>query len=217
MILFQETRKLFCNHDILSKIEHCWSQSEKIYSFYFHVCLGRMGTRVACWVSWIRYRPFNIEIGVWFLCSRYDQTLFEDDNKNRMMETKELFEWVLKQPCFEVFITWYVLSGLGTFYTKDMFANLEVSPLNPFPMLAENIIHAILKQVRCIWDKGSKSKIVSGIVKLFIFDCTLRFYWQFVFVGSVKCMRVVQRLPTSFNRQTRDWACIWVSISLFNC
>ena len=33
---------------------------------------------------------------------RYDQTLFEDDNKNRMMETKELFEWVLKQPCFEV-------------------------------------------------------------------------------------------------------------------
>ncbi|KAF7817345.1 guanine nucleotide-binding protein alpha-1 subunit isoform X1 [Senna tora] len=33
--------------------------------------------------------------------SRYDQTLFEDENKNRMMETKELFEWVLKQPCFE--------------------------------------------------------------------------------------------------------------------
>ncbi|EYU20283.1 hypothetical protein MIMGU_mgv1a007908mg [Erythranthe guttata] len=34
--------------------------------------------------------------------SEYDQTLFEDDNKNRMMETKELLEWVLKQPCFEV-------------------------------------------------------------------------------------------------------------------
>ncbi|KAF4375786.1 hypothetical protein F8388_014508 [Cannabis sativa] len=33
--------------------------------------------------------------------SEYDQTLFEDENKNRMMETKELFEWVLKQPCFE--------------------------------------------------------------------------------------------------------------------
>ncbi|GER35364.1 guanine nucleotide-binding protein alpha-1subunit [Striga asiatica] len=30
--------------------------------------------------------------------SEYDQTLFEDDNKNRMVETKELFEWVLKQP-----------------------------------------------------------------------------------------------------------------------
>nr|CAN82879.1 hypothetical protein VITISV_008553 [Vitis vinifera] len=34
--------------------------------------------------------------------SEYDQTLFEDENKNRMMETKELFEWVLKQPCFQV-------------------------------------------------------------------------------------------------------------------
>ncbi|KAH9653075.1 Guanine nucleotide-binding protein alpha-1 subunit [Citrus sinensis] len=33
---------------------------------------------------------------------RYDQTLFEDEQKNRMMETKELFDWVLKQPCFEV-------------------------------------------------------------------------------------------------------------------
>ncbi|GAV69644.1 G-alpha domain-containing protein [Cephalotus follicularis] len=33
--------------------------------------------------------------------SEYDQTLFEDENKNRMMETKELFQWVLKQPCFE--------------------------------------------------------------------------------------------------------------------
>ncbi|KAH9653072.1 Guanine nucleotide-binding protein alpha-1 subunit [Citrus sinensis] len=34
--------------------------------------------------------------------SEYDQTLFEDEQKNRMMETKELFDWVLKQPCFEV-------------------------------------------------------------------------------------------------------------------
>lgn len=33
--------------------------------------------------------------------SEYDQTLFEDENKNRMIETKELFDWVLKQPCFE--------------------------------------------------------------------------------------------------------------------
>ncbi|KAL4336317.1 hypothetical protein GQ457_07G039230 [Hibiscus cannabinus] len=33
--------------------------------------------------------------------SEYDQTLFEDEQKNRMVETKELFDWVLKQPCFE--------------------------------------------------------------------------------------------------------------------
>ncbi|CAI9096704.1 OLC1v1032908C2 [Oldenlandia corymbosa var. corymbosa] len=33
--------------------------------------------------------------------SEYDQTLYEDESKNRMMETRELFDWVLKQPCFE--------------------------------------------------------------------------------------------------------------------
>ncbi|KAK1414125.1 hypothetical protein QVD17_29866 [Tagetes erecta] len=33
--------------------------------------------------------------------SEYDRTLFEDENKNRIMETKELLEWVLKQKCFE--------------------------------------------------------------------------------------------------------------------
>ncbi|CAI0401313.1 unnamed protein product [Linum tenue] len=37
--------------------------------------------------------------------SEYDQTLFEDEHKNRMMDTKELFEWVLKQPCFEVLLS----------------------------------------------------------------------------------------------------------------
>lgn len=38
----------------------------------------------------------------WYGWFRYDQTLFEDETKNRMMETKELFDWVLKQKCFEV-------------------------------------------------------------------------------------------------------------------
>lgn len=33
--------------------------------------------------------------------SEYDQILFEDETKNRMIETKELFDWVLKQPWFE--------------------------------------------------------------------------------------------------------------------
>lgn len=33
--------------------------------------------------------------------SEYDQNLFEDENKNRMMETRELFDWVLRQPCFK--------------------------------------------------------------------------------------------------------------------
>lgn len=46
--------------------------------------------------------------------SRYDQTLFEDENKNRIMETKELFEWVLKQKCFEV-KTHYAVNKVSLF------------------------------------------------------------------------------------------------------
>ncbi|VAH86677.1 unnamed protein product [Triticum turgidum subsp. durum] len=32
---------------------------------------------------------------------RYNQLLFEDKTPNRMMETKELFDWVLRQRCLE--------------------------------------------------------------------------------------------------------------------
>jgi len=43
---------------------------------------------------------------------RYDQMLCEDETKNRMMETKELFDWVLKQRCFEVCIIIITMSVL---------------------------------------------------------------------------------------------------------
>eukprot|EP00249_Psilotum_nudum_P024797 c29296_g1_i2 orf=329-1480(+) len=33
--------------------------------------------------------------------SEYDQTLFEDESKNRMMEARELFDWILKVPWFQ--------------------------------------------------------------------------------------------------------------------
>uniref|UniRef100_A0A452XG59 Guanine nucleotide-binding protein alpha subunit n=1 Tax=Aegilops tauschii subsp. strangulata TaxID=200361 RepID=A0A452XG59_AEGTS len=42
--------------------------------------------------------------------SEYDQLLFEDETQNRMMETKELFDWVLKQRCFEVCLKFPVLT-----------------------------------------------------------------------------------------------------------
>lgn len=38
--------------------------------------------------------------------------------------------------------------------------------------------------------------------------------WCAICVGAVECMRVVQRLPASFDRETRDWACVWVSNSI---
>ncbi|OAE25141.1 hypothetical protein AXG93_3217s1580 [Marchantia polymorpha subsp. ruderalis] len=33
--------------------------------------------------------------------SEYDQTLSEDENTNRMVEARDLFDWVLKQSCFK--------------------------------------------------------------------------------------------------------------------
>ncbi|KAL0394243.1 UNVERIFIED_CONTAM: Guanine nucleotide-binding protein alpha-1 subunit [Sesamum latifolium] len=58
--------------------------------------------------------------------SEYDQTLFEDDNKNRMMETKELFEWVLKQPCFEKTSFMLFLNKFDLFEKKVLKVPLNV-------------------------------------------------------------------------------------------
>ncbi|KAL5144775.1 Guanine nucleotide-binding protein alpha-1 subunit [Glycine soja] len=58
--------------------------------------------------------------------SGYDQTLYEDENKNRMMETKELFEWVLKQPCFEKTSFMLFLNKFDIFEKKILNVPLNV-------------------------------------------------------------------------------------------
>ncbi|CAH9072162.1 unnamed protein product [Cuscuta epithymum] len=58
--------------------------------------------------------------------SEYDQTLFEDENKNRMMESKELFEWVLKQPCFEKTSFMLFLNKFDLFEKKVLKVPLNV-------------------------------------------------------------------------------------------
>lgn len=58
--------------------------------------------------------------------SEYDQTLFEDENKNRMMETKELFDWVLKQPCFEKTSFMLFLNKFDIFEKKVLEVPLNV-------------------------------------------------------------------------------------------
>ncbi|XP_052304768.1 guanine nucleotide-binding protein alpha-1 subunit isoform X4 [Populus trichocarpa] len=57
---------------------------------------------------------------------RYDQTLFEDENKNRMIGTKELFEWVLKQPCFEKTSFMLFLNKFDIFEKKVLKVPLNV-------------------------------------------------------------------------------------------
>ncbi|XP_029124810.1 guanine nucleotide-binding protein alpha-1 subunit-like [Cajanus cajan] len=56
----------------------------------------------------------------------YDQTLFEDENINKMMETKELFEWVLKQPCFEKTSFMLFLNKFDIFEKKILKVPLNV-------------------------------------------------------------------------------------------
>ncbi|XP_077236365.1 G protein alpha subunit 1 isoform X2 [Tasmannia lanceolata] len=58
--------------------------------------------------------------------SEYDQMLFEDENKNRMMETKELFEWVLKQQCFEKTSFMLFLNKFDIFEKKVLKVPLNV-------------------------------------------------------------------------------------------
>ncbi|KAK4783569.1 hypothetical protein SAY86_007943 [Trapa natans] len=58
--------------------------------------------------------------------SEYDQTLFEDERKNRIMETKELFEWVLKQPCFEKTSFMLFLNKFDIFEKKILKVPLNV-------------------------------------------------------------------------------------------
>ncbi|GAB4854007.1 guanine nucleotide-binding protein subunit alpha [Ancistrocladus abbreviatus] len=58
--------------------------------------------------------------------SEYDQMLYEDENKNRMMETKELFEWVLKQPCFEKTSFMLFLNKFDLFEKKVLKVPLNV-------------------------------------------------------------------------------------------
>ncbi|VVA11707.1 PREDICTED: guanine nucleotide-binding [Prunus dulcis] len=73
--------------------------------------------------------------------SEYDQTLFEDESKNRMMETKELFDWVLKQPCFEVFFSSVFLCSCVSHVLPHRF--LYLTQADSFPFMS-SLIYIIL-------------------------------------------------------------------------
>ncbi|MCO5606507.1 hypothetical protein L7F22_060695 [Adiantum nelumboides] len=58
--------------------------------------------------------------------SEYDQTLLEDEKKNRMMETKELFAWLLQQPWFENTSFLVFLNKFDIFQKKALKVHLSV-------------------------------------------------------------------------------------------
>lgn len=84
---------------------------------------------------------------------------------------------------------------------------------------AENFFHTISQQIWFIWEEGSQSKVtvIFYFLFFFIFGQLPRNWLGYpVWAGTAECLWVVQGLPTSFNRKTRNWACLWVSFFLWH-
>ncbi|MCO5608712.1 hypothetical protein L7F22_062927 [Adiantum nelumboides] len=76
--------------------------------------------------KWIHLFDGVIAIIFCAALSEYDQTLLEDDKKNRMMETKELFAWLLQQPWFENTSFLVFLNKFDIFQKKALKVRLSV-------------------------------------------------------------------------------------------
>lgn len=106
--------------------------------------------------------------------SEYDQTLFEDENKNRMMETKELFEWVLKQPCFEKTSFMLFLNKFDIFEKKILKVPLNVcdwfSDYQPVSTGKQEIEHAyefVKKKFEELYYQSSGPNGVDRVFKIY--------------------------------------------------
>lgn len=72
-----------------------------------------------------------------------------------MMETKELFDWVLKQPCFEVFFCATSALHITAFVACEHVSGMHWQTVGNFFLkkkifwysFAENFLHAVSKQI----------------------------------------------------------------------
>nr|ACA62792.1 heterotrimeric GTP-binding complex alpha subunit [Scoparia dulcis] len=106
--------------------------------------------------------------------SEYDQTLFEDDNRNRMMETKELFEWVLKQPCFEKTSFMLFLNKFDLFEKKVLNVPLNVcswfKEYQPVSMGKQEVEHAyefVKKKFEELYFQSTNPDCVDRVFKIY--------------------------------------------------
>ncbi|KAL3655805.1 guanine nucleotide-binding protein subunit alpha [Castilleja foliolosa] len=106
--------------------------------------------------------------------SEYDQTLFEDDNKNRMMETKELFEWVLKQPCFEKTSFMLFLNKFDLFEKKVPNVPLSVcewfkdyQPVSTGKQETENAYEFVKKKFEEVYFQNTAPDGVDRVFKIY--------------------------------------------------
>ncbi|KAL0545466.1 hypothetical protein IC582_015350 [Cucumis melo] len=106
--------------------------------------------------------------------SEYDQTLFEDEQKNRMMETKELFEWVLKQECFEKTSFMLFLNKFDIFEKKVLKVPLSVcewfNDYQPVSTGKQEIEHAyefVKKKFEELYFKSTAPDRVDRVFKVY--------------------------------------------------
>lgn len=155
---------------------------------------------------------------VFFLGHRYDQTLFEDEQKNRMMETKELFDWVLKQPCFEV---------CDPFFIFIFIVLKRLAAKRLLFSYAENINHAIPQQVWHIWEEGSwckswrifsfvQARLLVSFNKCFFFFSfdVYRFRWMFASGSEITNQFLVGNKRSSMHTSK---LCFHISQVIYSC
>uniref|UniRef100_A0A0D3G675 Guanine nucleotide-binding protein alpha subunit n=1 Tax=Oryza barthii TaxID=65489 RepID=A0A0D3G675_9ORYZ len=105
---------------------------------------------------------------------RYDQMLFEDETKNRMMETKELFDWVLKQRCFEKTSFILFLNKFDIFEKKIQKVPLSVcewfkdyQPIAPGKQEVEHAYEFVKKKFEELYFQSSKPDRVDRVFKIY--------------------------------------------------
>ncbi|XP_039116947.1 guanine nucleotide-binding protein alpha-2 subunit [Dioscorea cayenensis subsp. rotundata] len=106
--------------------------------------------------------------------SEYDQLLFEDETKNRMMETKELFDWVLKETCFEKTSFMLFLNKFDIFEKKVQKVPLNVcewfKDYQPMASGKQEVEHAyefVKKKFEELYFQSSRPDRVDRVFKIY--------------------------------------------------
>lgn len=106
--------------------------------------------------------------------SEYDQTLFEDETKNRIMETKELFDWVLKQACFEKTSFMLFLNKFDIFERKVQKVPLNVcewfkdyQPMTSGKQEVEHAYEFVKKKFEELYFQSTKPDRVDRMFKIY--------------------------------------------------
>ncbi|KAG6551879.1 hypothetical protein Mapa_006494 [Marchantia paleacea] len=106
--------------------------------------------------------------------SEYDQTLSEDENTNRMVEARDLFDWVLKQSCFKETSFLLFLNKFDLFEQKIHKVPLSVcdwfSDYKPIATGRAEVTHAyqyVEKKFREVYHKNTNSTNVRRVFQVY--------------------------------------------------